>query len=85
MKLKTNNPNKYRLIGSVFMLYCEEQGFENPQVYFEHDGFSCSAQDDDEIERNFRAVDAACPMCLNSGVEYCRNCGRSNQIDFEEC
>jgi hypothetical protein len=76
--LKTSNPNNYRLIRSVFQRYCKEHGLDNPQVYFEHEGFSCSADD-----RYFRAVDAACPMCLDTDPDYCFNCGRYNKIDFE--
>lgn len=84
--MKTNNKDHYKLIKAVFMLYCEEHNLTpyNNAVTWEHGGFSCLAFDDEGLDRNFRAVDAACNICKGRGVEYCYGCGRSNEIDFEE-
>ena len=83
--MKTNNPQNYRLVKSVFVLFCEKnylKPYNNP-VFFEHDTFCCSAENDDGDTVQFVAVDAACPYCVNRGVDYCFNCGRSSEIDFE--
>lgn len=84
--MKTNNPAFYNLVKSCFIAFCEESGLKpyiNP-VYFEHEGFSCSAENNEDETIQFRAVDAACQLCADGGVDYCFNCKRNCQIDFEE-
>lgn len=84
--MKTNRPQNFKLVKGVFYAYCEENSLvphENA-VMFEHGGFSCSAKDSYGEDHNFRAVDAACSYCEEGAVDYCFNCGRNYQIDFEE-
>lgn len=81
--MKTNNPENYRLVSSVFKKYCRIRKYKpyNNAVTFEHGGFSCTADGGDK-DVYFRAVDAACLMC--GTADYCSFCGRYCQIDFEE-
>jgi len=85
--MKTNNINNYRLVKSCFIAFCEENYLVpyNNCVVWEHEGFSCSAENAIiEESVNYRAVDACCEYCKDGNVDYCFNCHRNNQIDFEQ-
>ena len=84
--LKTSDQSNHDLVKSIFMSFCDERDL-TPYlncVTWEHEGFSCSAENADEETVQFRAVDAACPTCLDSNLDTCPSCGRHNEIDFEE-
>ena len=84
--LKTDKNHNYRLVRACFIAFCDENEL-TPYingVMWEHEGFSCSAANEDGDILQYRAVDACCMNCCDSDLDHCPACNRNNQIDFEE-